>query len=50
MKREEIERRLEDVFGMGSKQEIERATTDQKIAERIEELAKREELFEERGR
>ena len=35
MRREEIERRLELIFGKGSKKEIEKATTDQKITERI---------------
>ena len=39
-RREEIERRLELIFGKGSKKEIEKASTDQKIAERIEELAR----------
>ena len=47
MRREVIERRLELIFGKGSKKEIEKATTDQKITERIEELAKRDEQLEE---
>ena len=45
MKREDIEKRLEEIFGKGSRQEIEKAETNEKIAERIEEMAKREEHF-----
>ena len=45
MKREDIEKRLEEIFGKGSRQEIEKAETNEKIAERIEEMAKREEQF-----
>ena len=41
MKKEEIERRLDEIFGRGSGQEIEKATTN-KIVERIEEMSKRE--------
>ena len=47
MKKEEIEKRLEEIFGRGSRQEIEKAATNEKIVERIEELSKREEQFEE---
>ena len=47
MTNDKIERRLEEIFGKGSRQEIEGATTKEKIAERIEELSKREEQFEE---
>ena len=43
MRREEIEKRLEEIFGKGSRQEIEKATTNEKIAERIEEMTKCEE-------
>ena len=43
MKKEEIERRFDEIFGRGSRQEIEKATTNEKIVERIEELSKREE-------
>ena len=45
MRREEVERRLEEIFGQGSREEIEHARTNQEIAERIEEMAKREEQF-----
>ena len=45
MKREDIEKRLEEIFGKGSRQEIEKAETNEKIAERIEEMATREEQF-----
>ena len=47
MRKEEIERMLEKIFGKGSGQEIENANTMEKIAERIEELSKREEQLEE---
>ena len=47
MRREDIEKRLEDIFGKGSSQEIEKATTNEKIVERIEEVSKREEQFDE---
>ena len=47
MKKEEIEKRLEEIFGRGSRQEIEKATTNEKRVERIEEMSKREEQFEE---
>ena len=46
MSKVEVMRRLEEIFGRGSSQEIEKATTKEKIAERIEELAKREQQFE----
>ena len=45
VRREEVERRLEEIFGQGSREEIENARTNQEIAERIEEMAKREEQF-----
>ena len=41
--KEEIEKRLEEIFGIGSRQEIQKATTNEKIAERIEEMTKCEE-------
>ena len=47
MKPEEIARRLEEIFGRGSRQEILKTTTNEKIVERIEEMSKREEQFEE---
>ena len=47
MTKDVIERRLEEIFGKGIRQEIEGAATKEKIAERIEELSKREEQFEE---
>ena len=34
-------RRLEEIFGRGSRQEIENVTTKEKIVERIEELPKK---------
>ena len=43
----EIEKRLEKIFGAGSSQEIETATSKEKIVERIEEMSKREEQFDE---
>ena len=46
MSKDEVMRRLEEIFGRGSSQEIENATTKEKIVERIEELSKREEQFE----
>ena len=46
MKKEDVERRLEEIFGEGSRQEIKDATTNEKIAERIEEMSKRERQFE----
>ena len=45
VRREEVERRLEEIFGQGSREEIEHTSTNQEIAERIEEMAKREEQF-----
>ena len=45
-RKEEIERRLEEIFGNGSLQEIEGVTTSEKIVERIEEMTKREEKIE----
>ena len=41
--KKEIEKRLEEIFGKGSRQEIERVSTTEKIVERIEKLSKREE-------
>ena len=40
-------KRLDEIFGIGSSQEIEKATSAEKIVERIEELSKREEQLEE---
>ena len=45
--REEIEKTVQDIFGKGSHQEIEKAKTDDKIVERIEEMSKAEHQFEE---
>ena len=42
MSKDDVTRRLEEIFGRGSSQEIENATTKEKIVERIEELSKRE--------
>ena len=36
----EIERRLEEIFGKGSREEIEGATTSKRMAERNEEMSK----------
>ena len=47
MKKDEIEKRLETIFGIGSGQEIETATTKEKTVERIEELSKREQQLDE---
>ena len=46
MRKEEIVTKLEEIFGNGSGQEIEKATTKEKVAERIEEMSRREEQFE----
>ena len=46
MNKEEIGRRFEEIFGHGSSQEIENATTVEKILERIEETSKPEEQLE----
>ena len=46
MRKEEIERRLDGIFGRGSRQEINTTITREKIVERIEEMSKREEQFE----
>ena len=45
-RREDIVKRLEKIFGKGSGQEIETASTEEKIVERIVELSKREEQLE----
>ena len=47
MKKKQIEARLEEIFEKGSSKEIETAMTNGKIAERIEERAKREEQLDE---
>ena len=46
VERQEIERRLESIFGKGSREEIAKATTDVKIVERVMKLSRREEQFE----
>ena len=46
MSKEEIERRIEAIFGKGSGQEIGAATTKEKIVEKIEEMTKREQQFD----
>ena len=40
------EGKLDEIVGKGSHQEVSRAMTNEKIAERIEELSRREEQFE----
>ena len=47
MRKGEIIRRLESIFGEGSGREIETATTREKVIERITEMSKVEEQFEE---
>ena len=47
MRREEIGRRLDEIFGNGIGDEFEKASTTEKIVERIEDLSKRESQFEE---
>ena len=47
MRKEEIEKRLEKMFGKGSSQDIEKATSKDKIVERIEDMSKREAQFDE---
>ena len=47
MSKAEIVRRIEEIFGNGSGKEIGNSTTKEKIAERIEELSKREQQFDE---
>ena len=47
MTKDDIERSLEVIFGKGSSKEIEGITAREKIAERIEEMSKTEQQFEE---
>ena len=47
MTHEEIESRIEEIFGRRSGQETEKAMTNEKIIERIEEMAKSEQQFDE---
>ena len=47
IEREEIERKIEEMFGKGSHREIENVTTSAKIIERIEDMSKTERQFEE---
>ena len=47
MSKAEIERRIEEIFGKGSVQVIWNATRKEKIEERVEELSKREQQFDE---
>ena len=46
MKREEILKRVDEIFGKRSCHEIENVKTDNKIVERSEEMSKREEQFD----
>ena len=46
MRVEEIKRRPEEIYGKGSSQEIERAATNEKMIERIEEMSRTDEQFE----
>ena len=43
---EDIKRRLDEIFGKGSIQEIEKATTNEKMIQRIEEMSRTDEQFE----
>ena len=47
VRREDIERRVEAVFGKGCRPVIEKATTTEMIVERVIELPKTERRFEE---
>ena len=47
LKKEEIERKLDSIFGEGSHQEITEDPTTEKIVERIEEMSKREQQIDE---
>ena len=47
---EEIKSMLEETYGKGSSQEIERATANGKMIERIEEMSRTDEQFETRGK
>ena len=47
MRKDEIEKMLEKIFVKRSGQEREKATSKEKIVERIEEMSKREEQFDE---
>ena len=46
MRKEDVKRRVDEIFGRGSRDDIRMATTMEKMAERIEEMSKREEQFE----
>ena len=45
--KDDVQRRLEEIFGGGSSQEISNLTTMEEMVERIEELSKREQQFDE---
>ena len=47
MRKDEVVRSLEEIFGKGSGQELAKAATVEKMVERIEELSKREEQLQE---
>ena len=47
MRRDEIERNIEEIFGKGSKEEIGKMTSIEKIIERIVEMSKREAQLDE---
>ena len=46
MRKEDVERRLDEIFGQGSGDENGMATTMKKNVERIEEMSKRDEQFD----
>ena len=46
MRIREIKRMLEEIYGKGSSKEIERAATNEKMIERIEEMSRTDEQFE----
>ena len=47
IKKDEIERTMEEIFGKRSQKEIENVTAREKIVERIEDISKTEQQFEE---
>ena len=47
MRKEEIEKSLEKIFGEGSSREVEKATSKEKVVELIEEMTKRETQLDE---
>ena len=46
MSKDAIERKLDEIFGKGTSKDIEEATTEEMIVERIEQVSKREAQFD----